>query len=158
MNREFYGSLLLGENMKIKKLLPVYASSYYEVLMKELNKDFKKYRKDKSQSLKVGTTYDKYFVLSNGKVKYKVTIQNLEENKYYQVQMNFPSYSQIISHQINQIDSDGVIRVTYVEKVINCSFFMKCLFSIKGRFTRMKVMQFIHYLYKEAQQLEEINK
>lgn len=144
--------------MKIKKLLPIYASSYYKVLMKELNKDFKSNRKDKKQSLKEGTTYDKHIVLSKGNVKYRVTIQTLEENKHYQVQMDFPSYSQIISHHIDQIDSDGVSRITYEEKVIDCTFFVKCLFSIKGRFNRMKVMQFLHYLYKEAQQLEETNK
>lgn len=142
--------------MKIKKLLPVYASSYYQILIRELNKDFKLNRKDKKMKLAQGTCYEKRVKLSNGDVKYKVYIECLDENKDYRVRMDFNTYSQIVSHHIEQLDDDGVIRVTYEEKVEGCSFLSRCLFGLKGRFMRMKVMQFINYLYKEAEVLEEI--
>lgn len=142
--------------MKIKKLLPVYASSYYQILMRELNKDFKVNRKDKKMKLEQGTCYEKCVKLSNGDVKYKVHIECLDENKDYRVRMDFKSYSQIVSHHIEQLDDDGVIRVTYEEKVEGCSFLSRCLFALKSRFIRMKVMQFINYLYKEAEALEEV--
>lgn len=142
--------------MKIKKLLPVYASSYYQILMRELNKDFKVNRKDKKMKLEQGTCYEKCVKLSNGDVKYKVHIECLDENKDYRVRMDFKSYSQIVSHHIEQLDDDGVIRVTYEEKVEGCSFLSQCLFVLKGRYMRMKVMQFINYLYKEAEALEEV--
>lgn len=140
--------------MKIKKLLPVCASSYYQVLISELNKDFKANRKNKKQKLIEGISYDKCLKLSKGDVQYKVTIEKLTENIDYQVRMNFQSYSQIISHHIKQID-DGVISVTYEEKIENCNLLNQCFMMIRGRFMRMKILQFINYLYQEAQALED---
>ena len=140
--------------MKIKKLLPVHATSYYCVLLKELRNDFERNAKQKKQKLKTGTCYDKRLKIGNKEVIYKVNIVCLEENVCYEVRMDYEQYSHLISHRIKQLDSDGVISIMYEEKVQNCSILMKLLFSLKARFVRIKVMQFLNYLYKEAEQLE----
>lgn len=141
--------------MKIKKILPIHAASYYRVLMKELRQDFEANHPHKKQKIVEGTIYRKCVNHGKGKINYKVKILCLKENERYQVQMDFANHAQVLTHHIEQIDEDGVIKVTYEEKVINCSFLMKCLFSLRGRFVRLKVMQFIHYLYQEAQLLEQ---
>lgn len=140
--------------MKIKKILPVYASSYYQILLRELNKDFQKNRTSKKAKLQVGTCYQKCIKLAKKDVKYQVKVEQLKENELYQVSMNFGSYQQLVTHRIEQIDDEGVIRITYEEKVIGCSIMSRCLMMVKGRFMRMKVMQFIHYLYHEAECFE----
>lgn len=141
--------------MKIKKILPVYASSYYQILLRELGKDFKENRTSKKEKLQVGTCYQKSLKLAKREVRYQVKVEQLRENEFYQVRMDFGDYQQVVSHHIEQIDDDGVIRITYQESVIGCSTMIHCLMMLKGRLMRMKVMQFICYLYHEAEYLEK---
>ncbi|NBK97893.1 MAG: DUF3284 domain-containing protein [Erysipelotrichia bacterium] len=141
--------------MKIKKLLPVYASSYYQVLKKELMKDYKTNCLKAKKDIVEKTSYEKCIQVGSKKVCYRVVIDILEENVCYQVSMHFPNYTQIITHHIKQIDDDGVIALTYCEKVVDCSLFYRCLFALKARLVRVKVMCFINYLYQKALCLEE---
>lgn len=145
--------------MKVKVNVHVSAESIYRVLLKELQKDIKQQVKTAKRPthLTKGYTYTQKIKFHEREYRIPVTIEDLQENVYYQVKSQYPKYTQTISYRLQALD-ENYTCIIYQEKLSDIHLCIKFISFLKGHLSRMKIMQYLHHLEAKAKQLNEINR
>lgn len=142
--------------MKVRKNIGTEASYFYQVLESELYQDIKHHvkMKDRVKDIKEGYCYVQKIQVGTKKIEAKVQILGLQKDQYYCIQCAYPKFTQIISYTLNPLDANYT-RVTYVEKIVHTTKWIKLLSFFKSHFYRLKIVQFLNHIEEKAKRKQE---
>lgn len=138
--------------MKISDTLNVSAEAYFNVLQRYLLKDLKKTvsKSINIRDLKQGYRFEKTYHTKDGDYVSKQEIVEMEYAKAYKLKFSIPGGHQIISHHIEEIDSEH-IKVEYEEVIESGKLSIKTRQFMKRGKSRKMMKQILHNLELEIQ-------